>query len=330
MIANERAIHALNSAVASGNVQHAYLFSGPSGVGRSTAARRLAQILNCVGDTPPCLQCTQCERIERGIHPDVQTITVEPETEGSARKAISIEQIREAEKMMALNPYEGRTRVVIIDPADAMMPPAQNAFLKTLEEPPPNVVLVLIASAPDKLLETIRSRCSEVNFGLAAAADIEKALTDDGVESEWASLLARLAAGRPGWALQAAKDKSVLARRSEAIDEARSLPKISTADRMDLAERLTEAFRKDRDTVFDRLAGWQAWWRDVLVVQRGAEQTVSSVDRLNELREDADTYAAATVARFATALVSTRQWLQENVQTRVTLDALMLAVPSSR
>ena len=99
---------------------------------------------------------------------------------------------------------------------------------------------------------------------------------------------------------------------------------------MDLAENLTDAFEKDRDIVFKRLGGWQDWWRDVMVVQRGAEQAISGVDRLDDLRDDAAAYDPSSVIRFADALVSTRQWLHENIQTRVTLDALMLAVPSRR
>ena len=121
------------------------------------------------------------------------------------------------------------------------------------------------------------------------------------MEPERASLLARLATGRPGWALQAASDESILARRTELIDQARSLPRLSIADRMDLAENLTDASVKDRDIVFKRLGGWQDWWRDVMVVQRGAEQAISGVDRLDDLRDDAAAYDPSSVIRFADA-----------------------------
>ena len=328
LIGHPRAVRALETAVEGGSVQHAYMFVGPEGVGRATAARRLAQALNCTGEKPPCLECTQCRRIEAGIHSDVQTLTIEEAEDGPAKKAISIEQLRDAEKQMAQTPYEGRTRVVVIDPADALQGPAQNAFLKTLEEPPPNVVIVLIVQDSARLLETIVSRCARLDFGLVATDDIEAGLTARGIDGEKARLLARLSGGRPGWAVAAAADSSVLKRRSDAIEMARSLPRMSMEERMNLAERLTAAFREDRDPVLRKIADWQRWWRDVFLVQSGAAESALNVDMLTELRADAEAFDRAEVLRFVDACLNTARYLKGNVQTRIALDALMLALPS--
>jgi DNA polymerase-3 subunit delta' len=324
---NERAIRALESAVASGSPAHAYLFLGPEHTGRATTARRLAQALNCTNDNPPCGECTQCRRIEAGIHSDVFTVSVESD-EGPARKAISVEQMREVQQAASLNPYEGRTRVVIIDPADEMSESAENAFLKTLEEPPPHVTFVLIASDSEKLLETIRSRCARIDFGLVAAPYIEAALRERGASPDDARLLARLSGGRPGWAIDALTDPRVRERRREVLDTARALARLPVADRMDLAEKLSDAFKRDRDAVLHQLDQWAAWWRDVLLTQSGAADRVANLDRDAELQQDAAAHSRAEVAAFLQAIIETRTYLTENVQSRIALDALMLAAPA--
>ncbi len=327
IVGNERAVRALQAAVYGGGSAHAYLFLGPEATGRATVARRLAQALNCAVANPPCGECNQCKRIEAGIHSDVVTVGVEAVSDGAARKAISVDQMRDVERMTALNPYEGSMRVVVIDPADEMSDSAQSAFLKTLEEPPPHVVFVLIAVNGDRLLETIRSRCARIDFGLVAAAEIETALLARGATADDARLLARLSGGRPGWAIEAARSAQLLARRREVLETARSLAQLPLADRMDLAEKLSDAFKRDRDATLDQLDEWAGWWRDVLLTQSGAGQRVANLDLVAELREAAELYGRADIASFLQALIDTRTYLTGNVQSRIALEALMLAVP---
>jgi len=329
-VGNERSIRALQNAVA-GAVQHAYLFTGPEQTGRATAARILAQALNCTAETAPCGECAQCRRIASGIHTDVRTVRIEETAQdAAARKSITIEQIREVEASVALNPYEGRTRVVIIDPAEALSDAAQSAFLKTLEEPPAHVVFVLICHHADGVLETIRSRCSRVEFSLVAAAAIEQALLDRGENPYQARLLTRLAAGRPGWALAAAADPASLERRATRLEVARGLPAVSLAERLATAERMSDAFKRDREPTLQTLAEWQAWWRDVLLAQEGAEEGIANIDLLDEARADASLYRRDDVRVFVASLLRTATLLRENVQSRIALDALMLDVPVAR
>jgi DNA polymerase III subunit delta' len=327
IVGNERAVRALQAAVYGGRPAHAYLFLGPEKTGRATVARRLAQTLNCAVVNPPCGECNQCKRIAAGIHSDVVTVGVEAAPDGAARKAISVDQMRDVERMTALNPYEGSTRVVVIDPADEMSDSGQSAFLKTLEEPPPHVVFVLIAANGDRLLETIRSRCARIDFGLVAAAEIEAALLARGATADDARLLARLSGGCPGWAIEAARSPQMLARRREVLETARSLARLPLADRMDLAEKLSDGFKRDRDAALGQLDEWAAWWRDVLLTQSGAGERAANLDLSAELREDAESYARTDIAGFLQALIDTRTYLCENVQSRIALEALMLAAP---
>jgi DNA polymerase-3 subunit delta' len=327
LIGNARAVQALARSLQAGSRSGAYLLVGPERVGKATFANRLAQALNCDAEQPPCSGCSQCRRIASGIHADVQTVTVQPVEEGPQHKAIGVEQVREVERAVSLTPYEGRVRVVIFDPADEMTTQAQNAFLKTLEEPPPHVTFVLVASREERLLDTVRSRLKRIELGLVPTAEIEAALIQAGVERERVRLLARLARGRPGWALAAAQDPSLLGRRQEALRSARSLAAMSIADRMDAAERLHDELRRDRERVLDLLGEWQGWWRDVLLAQSGAEDGIANVDMLDALHDDARRYRRDEVTTFVQALIDARGYLEKNVQSRLVLEALALEAP---
>src|SRR3990172_2946043 len=193
LIGNEQAVAALRRALETGAVAHAYLFAGPVQAGKATLALKLAQALNCRGGSVTAGAVTY-----EGAH--------EPCGECDQRRDISVDQVREVERAVALNPFEGRSRVIIIDPAHALSREAQNAFLKTLEEPPPRVVFILVTDSESALLPTIRSRCRRLAFRPLPAAAVREALLARGVGQEQAELLARLARGRTGWALAMAAD----------------------------------------------------------------------------------------------------------------------------
>jgi DNA polymerase-3 subunit delta' len=328
LVGQERAEAALERALAAGRAAHAYLLVGPERVGKRTLAVTLAQALNCDGDEPPCDRCEPCRRIAAGIHADVQTVTVEEaEEEDERRKGIHVSQIRELERVTALKPFEGRTRVVIIDPADEMNASAQNAFLKTLEEPPPQVVFVLVTADESRLLPTIRSRCRRLELRLPSVADVEAALLERGVDGERVRLLARLSAGRIGWALEVAADPSLLERREETLNQAAGLASMSVAERLELAERLSGEYRRRPEALLATLEAWRDWWRDVLVVQAGAEDGVANVDRLEGLRRDAARLPREGVAAFVRAVGEARRYLGENAQPRLVMETLLLEAP---
>ena len=193
IIGQERAVAVLRQALSSGNLHHAYLFIGPGGVGKRTAARAFARgiILN---DDP------QGESyLREDVHPDFMNI------ERLEKKAqISIEQInREMEPWLAVKPFRAAHRVVIINEAHLLSLPAANALLKTLEEPPPYAVIILVADEM-MLLETIVSRCQRLRFGLLSEKDLGDFLRHKDMDSERASYLARLAQGCLATAIQLA------------------------------------------------------------------------------------------------------------------------------
>ena len=175
---------------------HAYLFVGPANVGKAAVARKFAAALLC--DDPDCQR-----RVEAGIHPDA--VVVEPD----GRTSLGVERARATVGLAALTPVEGRRQVFLIEEADLMNDEAANTMLKTLEEPPPSTVFVLVAESEDALPATISSRCRTVVFGRVTPEEVEAGLTAKGVDADQARSAARISGGRPGLALALATQPEV-------------------------------------------------------------------------------------------------------------------------
>ena len=202
IIGQEKAVSILQRTIQRGRIPSSYLFAGESGIGKKCAAITLAKAVNCLKtiDSQPlqvdsCDECSSCRKLDAGVHPDY--LLVLPES-----GQIRIEEIRSIDDRLSLKPFEARKKVVIIDDADTMNVFASNAFLKTLEEPPKDSIIILISSKPDNLPDTIRSRCSKINFipldEEACRNVIKKAIGQNEKLSGEISALIRLSLGRPG------------------------------------------------------------------------------------------------------------------------------------
>ncbi len=361
VVGHEKAIEVLGRAVEDeARRSHAYLFAGPEQVGRATVARAFAQALNCtlqpsppaplpLGEgssssglrdeataSPPCGECRACRTIAEGKHPDVETMTIGGLCDESEHKdhskdksqEIRICQVRRLEHVIYRAPFEGRVRVVIVDPADALTAQAANAFLKTLEEPPEHVVMVLITARETKLPETVRSRCRRIAFGGAGREQIESALRERwDAEPEMAARLARLAQGRLGWAVDALNDDGALDDREEVLNEIEELMAGGDKERFEYARMLGDRYQRNSDAVRDLLGVWSDWWRDVLLTASGKEEMALASDRLDTLRSHASEYEVEGAVRALRALQDVQQHLDEHASPTLALEVMLLEMP---
>lgn len=332
VVGHDWVVTVLENSIAIGKVSHAYLFTGPPHVGRTTLALELAQALNCEGKDKPCGECAPCRKIKQGIHPDVWMVDLQyqarlREEPREQQQVLRIDTIRSVRGEVSLKPFEGRRRVFIIPEAERMTNEAANALLKTLEEPPPHAVLILIASDARSLLPTIVSRCQVFALRQLPTSLIEAELRErHGVAEEQAALLARLSGGRIGWAITAAHDTAILEERRDRLQQLVALAKMGRIDRLDYAEQLSRQAR----SVGGTLELWLDWWRDLLLVKAGCADMISNLDFRTSLEEQAGRHDLREISVFTEAIRRTIRHLQEHANLRLALEVLMLDLPSSR
>ena len=308
-----------------GKLAHAYLFVGPKHVGKMTLALNLAQALNCEGEEKPCGHCSQCLRIGERKHADIQVIALDGRTE------IGIDHIREMQHAASLRPFEGRYRVFIIEGAEHLSHEASNCLLKTLEEPPPNVELILLAINERLLLPTVLSRCHRLELSPVSIPVVEQALIHRwGVPQERARVLARLSSGRLGWAVAAASDEGLISQRRENLATLCHLAHVGRGERFTYAAQLANQFSSNRESVQELLGLWLGWWRDLLLIKGGGGDYITNVDQEQTLQSQGQGYSLREIKGFIQSLNQARQQLEHNANPRLVLEVLMLALPRGK
>jgi DNA polymerase III subunit delta' len=326
-LGNPEALRSLEHAIAGGHLAHAYLFTGPAGVGKGTLARRLAQALTCEraeSAARPCLECRSCRHVEAGDAPDIEHITIggvcdesgpqhrDHAADGSTR--IRICQVRRLERVANLAPYAAPRRIFVLDTADDLQREAAHALLKTLEEPPQTVLLILLATDVDTLLPTLRSRCQEIALGPMPLSELAASLSAKfDIDELNAARLAREAHGCVGLAVRLHTDPSLAMLRESAAAEAERLAVASRNERFDYAATLASHWSRERASVLETLAIWRDWWSDRLheaAVTPGPTRC-SAIDAVRAL----DATARARVHLLA------------NTYPQLTLEVMMLDLP---
>ena len=329
IVGHEHAINTLRRALMAQRVRHAYLFTGPEHIGKALLAQRFAQTLLCTGggdahNAPqnPCNTCLSCRKVMHGNHPDVHYIS-----RSTDKQFILIEQVRALQADAARKTFEGRRNIFIIQGMHEMNVQAANCLLKTLEEPEPDVVLLLTAPDPGVLLPTILSRVQQVPMQLLTTKQIKTALEDRWhVEPGEANLIAALAAGRMGWSVQAVEDEDMLAERQVQLE---MLAKLSTAgkvQRFDVAHRLSA----DSDRLHAILELWLLWWRDIVLAANNCLDLIVNVDMQGMIQNQATKVGAVESQRMVRSILGTMEALDQNVNARVALEVLMLDLPMVR
>ena len=329
-VGHSRAVGTLTRGLEEGRLAHAYLFVGPANVGKMTLATDLARMVNCTGDAPPCGECRQCERIVQGLHTDVRIVGPGYGLDETAQSKLSvgIDEVRAVEKEASLKPFEGRSRVFIIEEAERLTDEAANALLKTLEEPPDQVLLVLLASQPSVLPATVVSRCQQLELRPLPLEQVtEKLRSRNGVDQPRIEEIARLSQGRLGWALRAMEEPGLVSGRAERLEVVQEVFGGTLEVRFAYAARLASRFGNDRESVVEELDLWQSWLRDVLLLEEGADDLVVNLSIIELLRSTSSTLSADQIAGAARAVEDTVDLLSKNVNPRLALEQLMLKLP---
>jgi DNA polymerase-3 subunit delta' len=308
----------LAGAASRGTLPPSLIFAGPEGVGKRQAALALAALVNCLtpAERDGCGTCAACTRIARGVHADV--LVIEPGDTGY----IKVDQVRDAIERAAYRPFEGRRRVVIVDGADAMLAEAQNALLKTLEEPPSASMFVLVTSRPDMLLPTVRSRCQHLRFGRLPTDDIARVLIDGhGYSSADAHAAASAADGSLGVALEGGSDAFAEARDSAA--EVLQAVAGSTDPRRRLQSAKLLAGAGDRDDVRRRLRALASIVRELGALGAAAdERCLANADLIASLRRLAGSYDRGRVTVAFAAIDRALEAIDRNASPKVVADWL--------
>jgi DNA polymerase-3 subunit delta' len=323
IIGHQRQMEILWSAMSNGRLHHAYLFLGSEGVGKRMIAIALAKAIHCVEwNQDYCSRCVECVRITNGNHPDVRLIEPLPD-----KKEIGIQQIRELQRELNYRSFSGKGKIAIIDPAILMNLSAQNALLKTLEEPPVDSLIVLIATNAGALLPTLRSRCLWLSFAPLSSARVTAFLESQyGLQADEAKLLAAMSMGSIGAAENLHKNALIEKRRIWS----NMLTSLKVGD-YNAAIVAAEALAKNRDEALGFLKWAESWSRDLLIY--GATQKsdeLVNLDMLPQIEEQATENSVEGILSAFSQTDEAGASIQRNLNRRMVLEKFLFGVVRER
>jgi DNA polymerase-3 subunit delta' len=322
VVGHEWAVDLLRRDLTADRLAHAYLFTGADGIGKRTLAVQLARAVNCEAPPAPgdlCGQCRACRLIAAGKHPDLFHL----QPEGSSAR-ILVDSTREVIQSTILKPMEAKRRIALLTDFHRALPNAANALLKTIEEPPPSALLLITAESADELLPTIVSRCRVISLRPLREQAVAQALRDRWhVAPERATLLARLAGGRLGWAVLQTQREDWTVEREALFQEWAQILHGNRFARFALAQKTAG----DRDDVRSTLQAWQSFAHDLLLRSLSEKTEVTNIDFLSALNSMAGGISADQARIWLSALRRAEEQIDRNANVRLELEAAFLDAP---
>ncbi len=300
-------IKMLKNIYAKGCAFGTYLFSGSDGIGKKMVALWFAKLLNCPSPNAPCGVCLSCRKIERGEHPDVRVISRDEK-----KTAILIDDVRqEIIEESSYQPFEGKYRVFIIDNAHDLNEQSQNALLKTLEEPPPFMVIILVTSRPSELLPTVLSRCREIRFLPLKPEEVMKIMDERmDIPKEKIPLLTALSSGSPGKGLFLAYNETFWQDRESLLEILCNLEDKDIEELIQFANGMdiTFADRVRLENFFEVLI---SWIRDILLLKNSIDN-LFNIDYSFSLKKVYSYYNTIELLQMKDLILETRELVFKN------------------
>ena len=320
IVGHEEIIAHFKSSIDSGKVGHAYIISGDVGSGKKTLANAFADTLECeAGGSEPCGTCQTCLQIQTGNYPDIITITHEKDN------VISVDEVREQlVNTIYTKPYKGRYKIYIIPDADLMNTQAQNAILKTIEEPPAYAVIMLLVSNPDKVLETVRSRCLVLQTKPIRERDVLAYLINEmGLTKEKAYFCLDFAQGNLGKAIKLAGNEEYAAIVDSVVQV---LKNIDDMDVETLGRAVTdiEQFKLSMNDYMDLM---MMWYRDAMMLKvTGNVDKILFKNEFTTLKRQAGKLTFKNIEDKIDAIAKAEERLKANAKFEVTMELLLLTL----
>lgn len=321
-VAGQRVIvESLKNAVKNGMISNGYVFSGPKGCGKKLMAFIFAMALNCSGATAdkPCGNCSSCLRTESGNHPNVETVK-------PTGQSIKIKQIRQIISDAAKKPFETGYKIIIIESAEKMTHEAQDAFLKTLEEPPENTVFILLAENHNLLLPTILSRCQVYQFKPVDMKTMKDFIAArHAFPAEELDAAVRQSKGVIGKALELLENKENVKFRREFIE---ILDRALTGNRSD-ALMLAVSVIDDKESAESFLEFAMTWFRDLMLLKEGSESVrrlIVNIDSIDLLMRHNSVLTEVELNSIMEIIKDTAKYVRYNVGIKNSIDGMLLNI----
>lgn len=325
LIGHEWAISYLQQHSMPEKTRHAYLFTGPEGVGKRSLALAFVKSLNCIHPSAIgefCGECVVCRQIDAQTYSDLSVLAPE------IGKELRIEQIRMMQQTLSLAPYQSRYRVVLIQNFNRATDSASNALLKSLEEPPPRAILILTADAAESLLPTIASRCEILRLRPQPVELAAKDLSNlYGIEPELARRYAHLTSGRIGAALRLDRDPEQLSDYEEALDLLEELLPRKYKERLKSVDDLLRSKNTPREAASTMVPAWLSWWRDCLMINAEADVPLVNLSRETQLARVAGKVSLSELSSLLKSHELALGQIESYVNARLLLENLVLSFP---
>ena len=318
VVGQDRVKDYLTKSVKKDNLTHGYIFEGPRNIGKLEIAKVFAQLILCENSKEnPCEKCSSCIKANANSHPDIHILKLD-------ENSIKRKDIDELQDSIYIKPYESKKKIYIINDSHKMTVQAANTFLKTLEEPPEDTIIIMITINKDLLLDTIASRCQIINFEMLGHKEVEKILVEDyNINEEKSKLLAAYSKGNVYKALKIldGEDKT-LEYRDEIVDIVEKIIEDGKSAVFDYEKY----FNSGKDNIDEILDIFMIWFRDILFVKENISDMIINKDRLKILEKQSKGKNSIRLAEVYDTIQKTYDDFNKNVNFNLIIDNMLLKI----